>query len=44
MAHVELKYGSYRSLLDLAYESSASQTNELVEFQTILSQQNAVSA
>jgi len=44
MANVELKYGSYPPLLEMAHEIIASQGKELVEFKKILSEQYAVSA
>lgn len=44
MANVELKYGSYPPLLEMANEIIASQSKELVEFKKILYEQYAVSA
>lgn len=44
MANVELKYGSYQPLLDMAHEIIASQSKEVAEFKKILSEQYAVSA
>ena len=44
MANVELKYGSYPPLLEMAHEIIASQSEELVEFKEILFKQYAVSA
>ncbi len=44
MAKVELKYGSYQGLLDMASEIIASQTGQLAQFKDVLSEQYAVSA
>lgn len=44
MANVELKYGSYKGLLDMAHEIISSQSQELAQFKGILSEQYAVSA
>ena len=44
MANVELKYGSYQPLLDMAHEIIASQSMELTQFRNILFVQYAVSA
>ena len=44
MAKVELEYGSYQPLLDIAHDIIASQSEELVEFKSILAEQYAVSA
>ena len=44
MAKVEIRYGSYQGLLDMAQEIIASQSKELAEFREILSEQYAVSA
>ena len=44
MVNVELKYGSYLSLLDIAHNIIASQSKDLVDFKRILFEQYAVSA